>query len=311
MKRIEQTARSEDFRASRFLWNPILVLLFLVQLTSCLGETTLEEEGIVELEGLAFVPRGATEINGGDSPRLDRALLVDRFEVTRDEWRDWLATAPLEGSEYPTEWLGESGSWPAVFMNLAEARAFSSWRGMRLATASEWFFVAMGPRAQDWPWDQYAAQAASNTQEVGLASPSPVGVFEQGQTPHGVYDLIGNVWEWVDGSLPASELAEGEFTWTAGGAFNSPRRELYLASSGFNAQLSHRGLRSSAVGLRCVVDAEEFLARYASEQPTSASEEDRFRAVGRRWGQSAVTVLTRLVTEEGSSLAFVLAGASQ
>lgn len=311
MKPKESTARLENFRAGRFLLSGICLLLCTSLLGSCAPEGQPRASGLLELERLAFVGAGTAELSGALSPHVERALLVDRFEVTREEWSAWLATSPPAASGYPVEGAESSGAWPAVLMNFFEAEAYAKSRRMRLPTASEWFFVAMGPRAQNWPWDQYAAQAASNTQEVELASPSPVGVFEQGKTSHGVYDLIGNVWEWVDGDLSGTDSAASESTWVAGGSFAWPRRELYLVTSGFNAQSLHREHRSNAVGLRCVVDAAEFLQQYFGITPSDARAKEQLRLVGRRWGQSAVPLLSRLaeVAPSGSSLSFLLEGA--
>ena len=46
------------------------------------------------------------------------------------------------------------------------------------------------------------------------SSPKPVGSYPQGVSPHGVYDMAGNVWEWVDSwyeAYPGSTYTTPEF----------------------------------------------------------------------------------------------------
>lgn len=307
-----QSARSRTSRASRLAFAACSLLAF-----ACNGEAPSEEDlrlerALRELEGVAFVPSGMAELGTTEMPRASRALLVDRFEVTRAQFSAWLATDPEAAREFDRAKVAGPPTWPAVWMNYDEARAFAESRQMRLPTAGEWFFIAMGPRGQDWPWDQYAAQAVSNTQEIGLGSPSPVGVFEQGRTEHGVYDLIGNVWEWVDGGLPSEGLQE-DFTWSVGGAFNWPLRELYLSTTGFNRQEVHRAQRSNSIGLRCVADAETYLVEHAEDWLRAKGARARLEEVGSRWGRGALPLLRRVceAKPDATSLRWIEQGAAR
>ncbi|PKP83618.1 MAG: hypothetical protein CVT79_00670 [Alphaproteobacteria bacterium HGW-Alphaproteobacteria-18] len=102
------------------------------------------------------------------------------------------------------------GSWPAVHVSLADAMAYAAWAGGRLPSEEEWEHAArLGlpdpardtsgafeddgtPRANTWQ----GIFPVANTGEDGFAGAAPVGCFPADTL--GLYDMIGNVWEWTD-----------------------------------------------------------------------------------------------------------------
>lgn len=291
-----------------------------------------------ELERLAFVRAGrttrATALDVG-SP-VD--LVVDRFEVT---WAHWDAAAPdpacvpqafrpeeryasLEA--VPEGWVGDV---PVVGVTIEEADAFAATRGMRLPTFEEWMWCATGTFGRRTPSGRSQVNIA-NTLELRIGAPLPVGSFEAGRTPDtGLYDLVGNSWEWVrarqEGPATTWSVVNAE-SWPqgrwrtmearcVGGSFLSPRRPLYdvATRSTFSAARSPRH-RASDVGFRCVAPAEEFLrarARALDGVPATGVDDARARAIGARWGARATRALERALEAEPSSalLRGLLAGA--
>lgn len=84
--------------------------------------------------------------------------------------------------------------WPAE-VTCYEAEAFLKWKGegFRLMTEAEWKLATrQAPESKGDP-------AFCNSHNLALAfgSASPVGYMESGCTPKGVYDLYGNVWDWL------------------------------------------------------------------------------------------------------------------
>lgn len=292
---------------------------------------------IVDLEALAFVPEGQTRkaltpIDAG----VSEDLLVDRFEVT---WAMWDraprgaepgsvepfrpdADAP-EALTSPREWLENA---PAVGMTLPEARAFAASRSMRIPTFDEWMYCALGQRGRRAPAGS-PQRGSANTSELGVARATPVGAFESGRTPdHGIYDLLGNVWEWIDAppdpargwstidveTRPEEAVSRAE-AWCLGGSFLTPERPTYTAGRVCLALEVSAGHRASDLGLRCVTEAEGYLRGLPAGEALSAAERERVARVGQRWGPSASTLLARL-QREGAGGAWVdalLAGASR
>lgn len=243
-----------------------------------------------------------------DNPR---ALLVDRFEVGRDEWRRWYVAR--SGSKDPLlvevmrAWAPESSDWPASFMNLDEARRFAAARGMRLLTACEWIRAACGPRRHPWPWGYSSQSSTANTLDLNLGRPVATGTFEQSQSPQSICDLLGNVWEWVDDPIRVTEGGVGSSSWAMGGSFLShPRRSIELVEEfdpatsrriqrwAFHQQDLHPATRSSDVGLRCAADAAEYLWRHAASFEAAASASERLTEIGRSWGRASLPLLEEL-----------------
>jgi formylglycine-generating enzyme required for sulfatase activity len=251
----------------------------------------------------------------------ERPLLVDRYEVTRGAWLRWIES-PDAGVDVPPEARAVYDRWgvdvrdlPAGFVDQDEARRFAAWRGMRLPTAAEWMRTASGTRRQPWPWG-YRAISVANTLELGLRAPVAAGTFEQGRTPLGTYDMIGNVREWVDDRIPSlgGEAEDGR-SWVMGGSYLTRARPLFEPDARGDLRVHHEALdrrhRALDVGFRCAVDAEQYLAAHASRWGRGPASRARLIAVGRAWGRAALPLLEELAARGGAArgLGYLLEGA--
>ncbi|MBC2662766.1 formylglycine-generating enzyme family protein [Novosphingobium flavum] len=98
---------------------------------------------------------------------------------------------------------------PVVHVAWSDAAAYAKWAGKELPTEAEWEFTARGGlEGKDYAWgDELAPDGAmmanywqglfpfANTLEDGWERTSPVSAFPP--NGYGVYDMIGNVWEWT------------------------------------------------------------------------------------------------------------------
>jgi hypothetical protein len=291
-------------------------------LASCGGAEVpaRSEQAVSELESLAFVAPAECVFPPLAGPPLacvtTHALLVDRYEVTRGQWRAWRArtadAVPAVESEISATWRTETDDWPATFMTLFEARDFAAARGMRLLTSQEWIRVACGPGRHPWPWGPGSASAVANCLDLELYRPVAVGTFEQGRSPDFVYDLVGNVWEWVDAPMPwpALETPVG-LEWAMGGSYLSKRDRLYDRASDSDGvqrwSFSHQELdprtRSCDVGLRCAAEARAYLRLHAADWGAGEEVRRRLIAVGAAWGRQAVPLLEELTDGRARSSA--------
>ncbi|MEL6715224.1 MAG: SUMF1/EgtB/PvdO family nonheme iron enzyme, partial [Planctomycetota bacterium] len=170
-----------------------------------------------ELERLAYVRAGRTTRATAFAVGSPIDLLVDRFEVSWALWDDLAEDPAVIPSAFrpearyaspeavPANWMTDV---PVVGSTLGEAAAFARVRGMRLPTFEEWMWCALGPAGRRTPSGRSQVNLA-NTLELGLGAPTPVGSFEAGSTPvTGVFDLVGNVWEWVQLRGPAPRFTD-------------------------------------------------------------------------------------------------------
>jgi formylglycine-generating enzyme required for sulfatase activity len=143
---------------------------------------------------------------------LDDASNGWEFRIGAD-WRH-----PL-GPESSIDGLGDH---PIVHVTAADAEAYARWAGKQLPTEAEWEFAARGGlHAADYAWGDTLAPGGAmlanywqgefpwqNTRADGYERTSPVGSYPP--NGFGLYDMIGNVWEWTadwyrtwDGDLAA------------------------------------------------------------------------------------------------------------
>ena len=128
---------------------------------------------------------------------------MDRTEVSNTEYADFVRET---GHVAPVHWIGNKAPfgqelWPVVNVSFEDAVAFAAWRSKRdgvayrLPTEEEWEYAARnGERSDLYPW---GPEWQDNAAVIKDATPSPVGSRPNGKNMWGVFDLIGNVWEWT------------------------------------------------------------------------------------------------------------------
>lgn len=95
--------------------------------------------------------------------------------------------------------LNAMGKLPVTEINWYDAAAYCRANGKRLPTETEWEKAARGETGQEFPWGNDWAPNMSNTGnqswDDGVA---PVGSYQNDKSPYGIFDMAGNVSEWVD-----------------------------------------------------------------------------------------------------------------
>jgi formylglycine-generating enzyme required for sulfatase activity len=125
------------------------------------------------------------------------AFSIDTHEVTHAQYEAFLKAT---GHRAPYHWLGGKlpegkGQFPIYNVDWEDANAYCQWAGKRLPTEAEWEKAARGGlEAQDYPHGDKItlAEARYNLSD----GPGPVGKFKP--NAFGVFDMAGNVSEWVN-----------------------------------------------------------------------------------------------------------------
>ena len=187
-----------------------------------------------------------------EAPLLDGgSLSVGRFPVTNAEFRRFIKDSGYENEAHWGEaglaWLkaDDTRTWadtapamdpmflvdnqPVVGVSWFEAIAYATWAGGRLLTFQERMGVVRGPGKRPYPWGEPFGHGNANTREEVLARPCAVGLYRRDCTPEGIFDLAGNVAEWVadevDGQrviAPGAWSQESLSSWAKARALQSP-----------------------------------------------------------------------------------------
>ena len=132
------------------------------------------------------------------------AFYIDEFEVTNYQYsicvEEGACRAPERiGETFMTsEYYGDPqyDDYPINTVNWFMADTYCRWRKARLPTEAEWEKAARGTDGRTYPWGEGINCEYANYK--GCANhPVDVGSYENAKSIYGVYDMAGNVWEWV------------------------------------------------------------------------------------------------------------------
>ncbi len=124
---------------------------------------------------------------------------LDKYEVTNQQYKKFVDAT---GHRAPAHWVDDSyppagALLPVTHVTWSDAVAYANWAKKRLPTEKEWEYAARGGKRELlYPWGNVWNEGYANTRRDG-SSIAPVGSFEKDVSPFGVFDLAGNVSEWV------------------------------------------------------------------------------------------------------------------
>lgn len=125
-------------------------------------------------------------------------------------WWNWVPGANWRHPEGPVSSIKDRMNNPVVHIAFEDATAYCKWSGKRLPTEAEWEFASRNCQDQKrFAWGDELRPAGKimantwqgifpneNKKEDGYAGASPVKSFVP--NCYGMYDMIGNVWEWTN-----------------------------------------------------------------------------------------------------------------
>lgn len=157
----------------------------------------------------------------------------------------------------------EKDDLPVTGVSWFVARDFCQWRKGRLPTEAEWEKAARGPDGLEYPWGNDWDPKKTNTGDDGQweEGVAPVGSYETNKSPYGVYDLAGNVWEWVNdwyepykGSTYKADAFGKHNRVLRGGGGGLGHYAISYFFRGATRQFSDPTMESEDVGFRCAAD---------------------------------------------------------
>ena len=138
------------------------------------------------------------------------AFSVQRYPITNADYLEFVRS----GGPMPPFWIERDGelrlrgvfedlplplSWPAYVTN-EQARAYAAWKGCRLMNEAEFHRAAYGTpdgAERSYPWGEEPPSALHGNFDFERFDPEPVDAHPAGASAWGIYDLVGNGWEWT------------------------------------------------------------------------------------------------------------------
>ncbi len=133
-----------------------------------------------------------------------KPFAIAKFEVTFDEFDACVKDKGCARAPDDNKW--GRGKRPVINITWAEAKAYAAWlskktgKTYRLPSEAEWEYAARGGTATRFFWGDDQGRNKANCDKCGSPfdkkQTSPAGNFDP--NPFGLYDMHGNVWEWVE-----------------------------------------------------------------------------------------------------------------
>jgi formylglycine-generating enzyme required for sulfatase activity len=206
---------------------------------------------------MVIIPAGPFWMGSEEGERPKRLVhldtfSIDKFEVTNRQFQIFLESIPSQAK--PSFWT--DSTWnaalqPVVGVTWFDAQAYCKWVGKRLPTEAEWEKAARGTDYREYPWGGIFDEELVNSSETNIKQTVPVTSFPRGVSPYGIYNMAGNVQEWVADIDSGYEKnitgSVNEFRIVRGGSWASP---FYGVRTARRISLSPRN-RHNDVGFRC------------------------------------------------------------
>jgi formylglycine-generating enzyme required for sulfatase activity len=221
-------------------------------------------------EGMVLIPAGFFQMGSTtgfaderpEHPVLLDAFYMDIYEVTNVKYRECVNAGGCTPSGSSRRDNPAFDNYPVAVISWTQADAYCAWAGKRLPAEAEWEYAASGPENFTWPWGN---QFSPSLSAASAPDVQPVGSYPDGASPFGMFDMAGNVTEWVKDAYdqnfyadsPASNpLNEAKIATRVyrGGSYGNTDGAFYTTSRRYAKSSSFADVD---IGFRCAQDAPE------------------------------------------------------
>jgi formylglycine-generating enzyme required for sulfatase activity len=189
------------------------------------------------------------------------SFYIDKFEVTNSQYQRFIEStdrpAPMdwENNRYPPGKIDH----PVVFVTWFDANDYCHWRDKRLPTDAEWEKAARGTDGRWFPWGNDFDAKKANVPQLKLGGTTSVGKFPEGNSPYGVSDMAGNVWEWTaswykaypGNRRPTENYGEKYRVLKGGSWIDCSGYHCGISAPNFNRSFFNPGTKNNGFGFRC------------------------------------------------------------
>jgi serine/threonine-protein kinase len=229
-----------------------------------------EKTQIQPLPGMVLISGGKFMMGRNDGDEDERPMhevivkdfYLDQYEVTNERYKEFVDKT---SHKPPAHWVNGTypigqAKFPVMNVTWDDAVKYAQWAGKRLPTEEEWEYVARNGSKQDlYPWGKDWKNGLAAVHIPNRIEPFAVGSFVNDKNEFGVYDLVGNVSEWVADDYhfyDGSKVEESGKVFRGGNFFDQPRAGTYryYATYAELADPSYLAKRGSKIGFRCAQD---------------------------------------------------------
>jgi formylglycine-generating enzyme required for sulfatase activity len=217
--------------------------------------------------GSAPAESGGSTYESQHTVQIGQGVWVDTTEVTKQAYQKFVLARPewqknridrtKHDGSYLQDWDGSNfkpgeGRLPVTFVSWYAAAAYAAWAGKRLPGEAEWEYAARaGTKTAYWWGDSFDSTRANNAAAVRATGGDAT------RNPWGLYDMLGNVWEWTASLARPYPYASGEGLENAQA---SGPRSIRGGAAGFSEKFLRSANRnndapettSNKLGFRCV-----------------------------------------------------------
>lgn len=187
---------------------------------------------------------------------IEKPFLIGKYPVTNAQYKLFLNESP--NHKVPDDWedegtyLPEKINHPVVNVTWDDAQAFCRWANCRLPTEEEWEKAARGTDERLLPWgNDWHPEKYCNTQNANIKNTTPVDQYPDGISPYGVWDMLGNVWEWTASSTPSISIFSRLKIFVRGNSWDESSEEITLTDRVEMSPDEFDGM----TGFRCAKDS--------------------------------------------------------
>jgi formylglycine-generating enzyme required for sulfatase activity len=229
------------------------------------GETIKWIDGSV----LVYIPPGNFSMGDGgyDAPTHSVSLdgyWIQQTKVTNRMYdqcvKAGLCSAPTQELGGPVFTNPEYASHPVVGVNWDQSQAYCNWIQGNLPTEAQWEKAARGANGNTYPWGNAAPTCGLLNFANCYGRTTHVDTYADGKSPFGLYDMAGNVFEWIfdlyDANYYSQSPAEnpagpasGKYRVVRGSSFETDDVQIASAIRRYNEQTD----MGRDIGFRCVV----------------------------------------------------------
>jgi serine/threonine protein kinase len=219
---------------------------------------TVDTKNMTLIEGGSFM-MGTNDIPA-ESPAHEafvEPFYIDKYPVTFEEYIKFVEETDFQKPKFWDDPELNGPRQPVSGITFSEALAYATWAGKQLPSEKQWECAARGKEDRKYPWGTLEPDTTLCNYGDYLGMPSIVTMHDSGQTPEGVFDMVGNVFEWtIDHYLPYSRTESKNTSdeprrVVRGGSWHSDPNELTTTC--------RKGLfpetQLTTVGFRCVIAA--------------------------------------------------------